>query len=199
MIYDYSNNPTNKIFTTSYFSHIVDKIMPELTGCVTTIPVLYDLFHDGIDTVEVKDNGHIMFGTKDGTEVCAGVKVTDTNHDQYIGNMFNRIKDLYEMLTREGDDGPEYKYSNINMAPEDLARLVEYDTVTVRSDVDPDIAIILTCKCFPNIKKCNGVEIAWIYKGDEEMYKTMVASQFMADKYPVKPIVFKMIVDTLRC
>lgn len=199
MIYDYSDNVANAIFRVSYFSHIVDKIMPELTGCITMVPTLYDAFHDGVETVEVASNGHIMFGNKAGEEHCVGLRVTDDVHDKYMGNMFVNIKDLYELLTRDGDDGPEYTYDNIDMPAEDILRLINYDTITVRNKTDSDIGIILTCKCFPNIKKCNGIDISWVYKDDEEMYKTMVKSQFMSDKYPSNPVVFTMIVDTLRC
>ena len=191
----------NKIFANSYYTGISERIIPELVQSIVSVEILYDAFKAKAESIEVCDNNHIRIYSESGEEFFVGEHLDEHENNMYYGNILSGFDDVYNILDVYGDHinaDSDWKYDSKMCTSDELVRLVNYETITVRSDNEQDVGLIITAKCFPNIKKCEGIKIDWLYNNKQEMFTALVASQFMScDVF--KPIVFHMMVKALRC
>ena len=197
IIYDHLGNPdTDKIFKRSYFTNAVGQLLVELAGSTMSIVDAYNAFKKGADTIEIKPNKHIIVTSED-KEYMIGIKLDTPEHDKLLDEGYGMLKPFYDKLgeinTDTGLTPDGYKYDQLQCGPDIVTRLINYETVTLRSEVENDVGLILTCKCFPNIKKCDTFTVGWLYKDEDERFMCMVSSSF-----PNK-IGFRMFIDALRC
>lgn len=195
-------SPLNKIFETSYYTGVVERLIPELAQSLVSIDVLYNAFKAKAESVDVCDNNHIYLYSESGEEFFVGERLSLHEHNlnyaeaiHQFDDIFN-VLDAYESIDNMNNYG--WYYDTKMCTSEEIVRLVNYETITVRSDNESDVGLILTAKCFPNIKKCEGIQLDWLYHEGEEMYSVLVTSQFMSAAV-FKPIVFHMMVKALRC
>ena len=184
----------NPIFKRSYFTGIAKSVLPELTQSVVSLTNLYDAFKNKANLVEILDNGHIRLSNDD-QEWFVGEKVSDEEDEKMVGTCFERFAPFYNKLDAisEGSSG-DWHIGRVNFTGSILERIVNYETVTVRDTLSQDIGIILTAKCFPNIKKVEAVCADFIYCDSSEKFMTVLSSGFFNGT-----VKFRMLVDTLRC
>ena len=183
----------NPIFRASYFQRLVDTFIPELHDTIVDVSQLYDSIKNKMISVEVLDNGWISAEDEKGDARYIAHTVSDAIRGKAMGDTLNKFKPYFNIITAEDNLG--HKIYEYDVMPEEIARLVAYDTVTFRAEPESDIALILTCKCFPNIKKCGNITIQWFVKGDEGRLMFLVNSIYGVSK----PVWFTMLGEALRC
>lgn len=180
---------TNPIFRRSYFTFVVDRLIPELQSSIIDIPAIYNVSKLKIEGVEVDElSGGISLFDIDGKSHVVAARVKPDRYSEICTEVMSRMDPFYETLKMKG-----WIQSSVSCSSDIITRLIDYDTVTIRDDFNPDVAIILTAKCFPNIKKCQAITVDWASNDEDERFHTIVASQYMDG------IVFRMQVEALKC
>ena len=185
----------NRIFKNSYFNGIPQMVLPELTQSIISVPDVYEALKNKADAVEVQKNGQIVLtleGTTDRWHV--GEKVSDEENKKLVGEAFTMFEPFHDMLDAIGSGrGENWEYSSILCGSDIIERLINYETVTIRDPDVEDVGIILTSKCFPSIKKCDGIQAEFIYSSTSERFMTVMSSRFF------NTVTYRMLVDTLKC
>ena len=195
-----TDTPVNKIFSHSYYTGMVERMIPELAQSLVSVNVLYNAFKAKPESIEVYDNNHICIYSKSGEEFFIGERLDIAEHEERYRRVMQQFDDIFGILDKYGDNlnANGWYYDTKMCTSEDIARLVNYETITIRSTTEEDIGLILTAKCFPNIKKCEAIQLDWLYNDENEMFDVLVTSQFLS-KSTFKPIVFHMLVKAVRC
>lgn len=181
-VFRYSE-PTNPVFENSYFI-TSEIIMPEVMNCVVSIEETINAIKDKVKEIKVIDNEVILFGGKEGTEYFIGKVDIEFNTDAFLNklnvqsflseNSFKILMDEYDM--------------NV------ISELMNSSVVTARPNNDSlhDLALIMTRKLFPNIKKVSSFQLTWIYD-DEHEYFYVIMKVRMIDTIPI------LFFNTLKC
>lgn len=183
----------NPIFKYSHFTHVKDNIPVEMTSSLIDVEVLYNALKDKMESIEVRDNGSICAENSKGQVYIIGHKTTEVQTSNIMGMALEGFKVYYNIIS--SIDHLAYTIYEYKCTAENISRLVNYETVTFRPDPESSIGLILTCKCFPNIKKCRDIQIQWLCKDDEGKFYFIVSSSYMDNK----PIGFVMVGEALRC
>lgn len=179
---------TNKIFQRSYFVNIVPRVFPELEESIISMNDIYQALKMKLEAIDVVDNT-IYLIDNEGHTYPVGIKITPDKYDQIsVKSTMERMQPYYDALNSN-----EWTFSSVTCGRDVVDRLIDYQTVTIRDEEHDGVAVILTAKCFPNIKKCDAMQIDWLSKPDDERFYTMITSSFMDG------ILFRMLVETLKC
>lgn len=189
-VFDHIGSPgTNKIFRRSYFSHMVELLPVELAQSFMSIQACYEAFKNKCMYISTGDD-YVTLTNGDKSYTVAN-RLSKEEADTIMLNLISWFFEYNdEEIAKLGDTA---HYSGTTCEYSVIERLIRYETVTIREDENSDIGIILTAKCFPNIKKCGMIQINWLWHDGEEQFTTCISSA-----YPDN-IIFRMVVETLRC
>ena len=137
---------------------------------------------------EIKDDGNIYFLTNEGKSYFVGRQMEDEfdnrmfeDHVYSTNFWFNALYDAVK-----GERG--WKRYEGGLSQEEIARMINYEVVTVRPPVDKDeegynLALIMTNKLIPNIKKLESCSIVWLACDDEIFYAHIYCRYVNMDFY----------------
>ena len=183
----------NPAFKYSHFTGMNKLLPPEMFESLIDVEVTYNAIKDKMDTIEVLENGTIIADVGNSKPYAIGHKASSIQTSNIMGMSLEGFKMYYSILSAE--DNLDYDITEYDCTEEDITRLINYETVTFRPEPESSLGLILTCKCFPNIKKCKGITIQWLSKSDEDRFYFIVYSKYM-DKNQAG---FVMTGEALRC
>ena len=195
IVYECVDNPkTNKIFNYGYFTHIEHMLPAQMCGTILDVMTCYEAFKNKCDIIEIKSNNIVELSNGDATYPIGMVLDKKVSLNYYMEGA-KRVLPFFETLSdiQAGDGSENTHYEEIECGAVTIGRLIGYETITIRCEEENDVGIILTCKCLPNIKKCEKINLGFMYKDDQEMVQTFVGAVYK------DAIEYRMVLSTLRC
>lgn len=161
----------NPLFKRSYFT-IGEVFSKELHNAVYNHDNVNDAIKDKVKQFYINEEGQLVFlGGKSEKEFIVGIKLDDNTvanmEELMLANAKRSILELKE-------DTYEYKKEgDINT----IQKLIDYEVVTLRCTENKEIALIMTNKLFPNVKKMDNFLVTW-FVDDSEIFNIVVQSSY---------------------
>lgn len=183
----FSMKPINPLFKRSYFT-IGETFSEDLHNTVYNPDIVNDAIKDKVKQYYINEEGQLVFiGGKSEKEFIVGIKLDDNTvaniEELMLANAKRSILELKE-------DTYEYKKEgDINI----IQKLIDYEVVTLRCTENKEIALIMTNKLFPNIKKMDNFLVTW-FVDDSEVFNIVVQSTYFDGAYS-----FNQYIQGIRC
>jgi len=177
-LHDKEENPTFKL---SCFTGMDNVFPPNLMQAAYNVEALKAAIKAKPVSYEINDKGEINFITNDDKPYFVGGKMEEQFdekiYEEYISNTEFWFKALYDAVS--GDK--KWKRYESSLTPQDIVRLINYEVVTVRPVADENeagynLALIMTNKLIPNIKKLETCYIVWLACESEIFYAHIYCS-----------------------
>lgn len=188
-IVGYPDSDPEDVFRKSYFVFCGESYFPsEWNNLHIDINNMIEAIKDKVTGWELDDKNLYFMNGKSGSKFnIASIELdAEKAKDKVMGVVFGQ----------EGDFECK-EYSRV-YGSDTFERLLDYQVLTLRpheNDLVDDVAVIVTRKCFPNIKKMNELSVTWKVREEEEIFDVVLHSFFL-DKHPVQ---FFHFVKAVRC
>lgn len=174
-----------EVFDHSYFRNVIKYFPIEMQVAIVFPIALNDAIKDRVTTIKLEDNNIIFTGGKEKGDTIVGKQI----------NLESILK--HHEKEKQFMPKPEAIILKRIVTEEELTRLIDYEPVTIRyntKDVKCDIALVATCKLFPNIKKVKASQVKWFIEDESsEHYMVELSSTYM-DK-----VTFIALLKAIRC